>query len=370
MNESSKTGEPSKKSDIREYLTPAQRATPLDHTIDPGFVHLRKIEAILGPASMRVLDNLIAQLPEMPEWQRELRIDHIYTRAMLDFCKQFGIKSLEEILATRQERMFCSTETLAPCPNVYNVARAVSVWVPRGSYASRVEFHYSTRHIHSDTLRSELCNGDTLSIIAELHHVDNEVIIFHPIIMGAPWLKTGNVQPDFEITWWSYDFYENFVEDFDEFSRVRSVPTPPSPDPMHLASEHAFKACLHKILGDSASKDWGGETSDFFAAHLHLNGRRVTAAFLLKGPSHFAPMGLNHLGKNNDQIVRLAREPAQVLIVQHSHDILPQVRDTLRAFSVQPSRPRRYCLIDGRDSLRLLYAYDLFDWAVNLSKKE
>jgi len=30
----------------------------------------------------------------------------------------------------------------------------------------------------------------------------------------------------------------------------------------------------------------------------------MTAAFLLKGPARFAPMGLNHLGKNNDQIVR------------------------------------------------------------------
>jgi hypothetical protein len=40
-------------------------------------------------------------------------------------------------------------------------------------------------------------------------------------------------------------------------------------------------------------------------------------------------MGLNHLGKNNDQIVRLSREPADVLIVQHSHEILPAVRETL-----------------------------------------
>jgi len=30
----------------------------------------------------------------------------------------------------------------------------------------------------------------------------------------------------------------------------------------------------------------------------------MTAAFLLKGPARFVPMGLNHLGKNNDQIVR------------------------------------------------------------------
>ena len=80
-------------------------------------------------------------------------------------------------------------------------------------------------------------------------------------------------------------------------------------------------------------------------------------------------MSLNHLGKNNDQIVRLAHEPADVLFVQHCHDILPSVRETLRAFAVQPNRPRRYCLIDGRDSLRLLNAYGLFERAVELSSR-
>ncbi len=81
-------------------------------------------------------------------------------------------------------------------------------------------------------------------------------------------------------------------------------------------------------------------------------------------------MGLNHLGKNNDQIVRLSHEPAEVLFVQHSHEIMSPVRETLRAFCVQPSNPRRYCLIDGRDSLRLLVAYGLLDKAKELSREE
>lgn len=80
-------------------------------------------------------------------------------------------------------------------------------------------------------------------------------------------------------------------------------------------------------------------------------------------------MTLNHLGKNNDQIVRLAHVPASLLVVQHCHDIGPEVRETLRAFAVQPSNPRRYCFIDGRDSLRLLRAYGLYDKAVALTKE-
>src|SRR5208337_4206458 len=132
--------------------------------------------------------------------------------------------------------------------------------------------------------------------------------------------------------------------------------------------EKAFKQCLVEIIGDNVKKDWGGETSDHYSSHLTLNGKRIIAAFLLKGPgSGFSPMGLNHLGKNNDQIFRLSQEPANVLIVQHCHEITPPVRATLRAFAVQPSDPRRYCLIDGRDSLRLLKAYDLYDKALEIN---
>lgn len=73
-----------------------------------------------------------------------------------------------------------------------------------------------------------------------------------------------------------------------------------------------------------------------------------------------------HLGKNGDQIYRLANEPCQLMVVQHCHEIEPSVRATLRAFAVQPGRPRRYCIIDGRDTFRILKAYDLLEKAKSM----
>jgi hypothetical protein len=106
---------------------------------------------------------------------------------------------------------------------------------------------------------------------------------------------------------------------------------------MRQITGSAFKTCLAEILGDTTRADWGGEMSDHFAAHLHLCGKRTTAAFVLKGPGNgFSPMTLRNLGKNSDQIYRLAQEPAQLLVVQHCHDITAAVRETLRAFAVQP----------------------------------
>jgi hypothetical protein len=126
--------------------------------------------------------------------------------------------------------------------------------------------------------------------------------------MGAPWLSAKtDPSPVPDAEWESFGFYENFVEDIAEFSKIRNVDAPTDFAIMKQVTEAAFKQCLGEILGDMVRKDWGGETSDHFTSHIHLGGRRTTAAFLLKGPGNkFAPMGLNHLGKNNDQIYRLA----------------------------------------------------------------
>jgi hypothetical protein len=352
---------------IRESLGPEERVLPLEHTIDPGFVNHRRIATIVGPEGRATIDRAIARLPALPDGLRVVRIAGIYAEIMLAFCRVVGVPPLGRFLAEGRGRIFCSTETIGGCRNFYQVERPVNRWRSPRRKARPVEFHYSKSHITSDTLRSELRRGALLSIIAELHSASEERIVFHPLVMGGPWLRSSDPKWQDAAIWWGAEFFEDVVEDFDEFSIVRRFPKPLSCEPMKNISESAFKQCLAEILGGEVIKDWGGESSDFYTAHLHLAGRRVSGAFLLKGPARFAPMRLNHLGKNNDQIVRLATEPADVLFVQHCHEITTSVRLTLRAFSVQPSRPRRYCLIDGRDSLWLLQAYGLYEKAVLLS---
>ena len=314
---------------------------------------------------MKIVDGLLRSVPQdLPIGLREVRIDHVYNTVMLGFCAINGIFTLGQILAAGKGHMFCSTETVLPCPTVYDDDRAFSYVQPAGEANFRVKLEYSTAHIRSDTLRMELHQGAALSIIATFTRREDDCLIFRPLVMGSPWLRTQDQTWADKVMWWGRDFFENFIEDFDEFSLVRETPKPDSIDVMQRVPERGFKQALARILGDHVTKDWGGEQSDHFTSNIHLNGRRTTAAFLLKGPAKFAPMTLNHLGKNNDQIYRLAQEPSEILFVQHSHDITQAVRATLRAFAVQPGRPRRYCFIDGRDSLWLLNAYGLLDEAM------
>lgn len=176
---------------IRDSLSIEERSLPLEHTIDPGFVHQRKIQTIIGVGGMRVIDEAISRLPDLPEWQKEIRIDHIYKDVFLKFCEVNRVKSLEALVAEGKGRLFCSTEGLAPCEDIYDAERAVSVWISRGKCQQRIEFHYSTKLVKSDTLRSQLHQGDeNISIAAELHEIEEGRLIFEPIIMGSPWLRT------------------------------------------------------------------------------------------------------------------------------------------------------------------------------------
>jgi hypothetical protein len=355
---------------LRRDLTRRERTADLRLTIDPGFVHHRKVETVVGEARMRRVDELIALLPPLPEGLHRVRVNHIYTRELLRFCQADAVPALGEVLAELpdvQGYLFCSTERLEPSQHLSEVERAVSRIELPGNNDVRVELHYSTAHITSDTTRIELRDGGLISIVAELREFEDGILICHPLVMGGPWLEAVEAELFQGVEFWSYSYFENFVEDIDEFARVADTPSPTDFEVMRNISEVGFKQCLAEILGDEARRDWGGETSDHFSAHIHLGGKRTTAAFLLKGPSRFAPMGMNHLGKNNDQIYRLAQEPADLLVVQHCHEILPPVRATLRAFAVQPGSRRRYCLIDGRDSLRLLLAFDKLERAVDLS---
>lgn len=357
--------------DPRSWLTPAQRSVDLHHTIDPGFVHHRKIQSLLGDKGMHIVDTLIERIPSgVPDWQRPVRIDHIYTAVLLRWCKAVDVPPLHELLATGKEGMFCSTDRYGPCLKIYQADRGSNAWRgPRG-FKVKARLEYSTKLISGDTLRGRLHTGELFSIVGQARRVSASTYELEPLVMGFPWLEAGDTEVDFDPMWHGRDFFEHFVEDFDEFTKVDTVPLPADCSPMREISESAVKQCIAHLLGGEIANDWGGETSDFFSPHLHLRGRRLKAAFLLKGPARFAPMTLAHLGKNNDQIVRLSHEPADVLFVQHCHEIGTAVRQTLRAFAVQPSRPRRYCCVDGRESLRLLQAYGLWDKAVSISRAQ
>lgn len=122
-------------------------------------------------------------------------------------------------------------------------------------------------------------------------------------------------------------------------------------------SENDFKLWMADILGEpTVPDDWGGEQFDLWTERITIGGRRHSAAIMLKGPAKFHPMDIADLGKRGDQIDRLAGTAAELLVVQHCHEIKSRVVNMLRAYALASDRPRKYMLIDGYDTLRMLRA--------------
>lgn len=148
------------------------------------------------------------------------------------------------------------------------------------------------------------------------------------------------------------------IDEIQSFARVRGV----APAGHVALRESAIKEGLLRVIGDRGSfKDWGGEQNDFLTDKLVIRGRRVVAAFALKGPGKTGILTPAKMGKNGDQIQRLARSPAQVLVVQYHAQIADSVREQLALFaqlkSVWEDRQIWYSVVDGDDTSRLVVAY-------------
>ncbi len=124
--------------------------------------------------------------------------------------------------------------------------------------------------------------------------------------------------------------------------------------------EDVVKHAFANLIGESyVPKDWGGERSDLYTSRVFARRRQVSAAWLFKGPGYPRPMDVKALGKNGDQIDRLFTEPAELLVLQHCHQIKPSVVGMMDAYAHDARRPRLYMIIDGADTGRVLRSLGL-----------
>jgi len=158
-----------------------------------------------------------------------------------------------------------------------------------------------------------------------------------------------------------YEFIS--VDSIDSFSRVKVIDesTVKNFVPLNM-SERKIKEHLAEIIGEKyIQRDWGGEKSDFFTTRLTIKGKRIPAAFLLKGAGTKGKLTIKKCGKQGNQILRLLEEPAELFVVQHVDEIDSDVTNLLEKLISEKSRKGKklyYTLMDGIDTARVLLAYD------------
>lgn len=233
-------------------------------------------------------------------------------------------------------------------------------------FGKPVRIAYHTEHLVSSTGRMTLAagakEGYVESIVGLLHNKPDRFEI-EPLVIGAPWFDhPRNGDETGELMWLGRVHGEILPEDIEQFSKMKDVQAENATewiDVMRTVPEKRIKESFAGLLNEPTKKDWGGEENDHFSGNVSVGGRRRTAAFLLKGPSDFREMTLDMCGKRADQIHRLVKSGADISIVQHAHLIGTVVRETLRNLTVYPGKERKYCLIDGQATYRILKAYSL-----------
>jgi hypothetical protein len=177
----------------------------------------------------------------------------------------------------------------------------------------RVEVHFSTEHLTSETARTQLEEGDVFAIVGTVGQPEAAPALVEPLVMGSacPEAEDATALPSLE----SYvdEWARIPMEAIDQFAKAAEQPLPPDSEAMRDVSERAFKTCLAELLGDTPPSDWGGETSDYFSAHMSISGRPYTGAFLLKGPARFAPMETSHL--DDEDLGWFLHQPQQLILV-------------------------------------------------------
>ena len=342
------------------------RTTDKFHHIAVGFLNSRLCISALLPEALEHFQE--SQTPGS-DHLTVLANQHLLVTTLLDCCETVDVPTLLEALNLGETRhMFRSTERLAPCPEVYDAERVSHAVELDLDYGKPVVIAYHTSHIVSKTRKMVLARGAregyVNSIVGLLHDREDRFEI-EPLVIGAPWFEhPRNGRDSGRLMFFGASLGEIVPEDIDQFAGMRDVQPASAAewmDVMRGVREADVKEAIASLLSEPPKPDWGGESDDHFSANISIGGERRTAAFLLKGPAPFREMTLEMCGARADQIHRMVDAGADVSVVQHAHLIGPVVRRTLRELTVRPGgRRRKYCVIDGQATYRILKAYSFF----------
>jgi len=215
----------------------------------------------------------------------------------------------------------------------------------------------------------------TLFEIQTFLHLANQTPNSHPIISGNHALielLKHRIKALDQLVKDNLNRYDDFrklhiyLDDIDSFRNVKDV----SPDMVNDLlkdgfldlSEDFIQTSLEEILCvPFHKKDWGGEINDLYTGNVFIEGRRMPAAFLLKGNGlKKKVLEIRDCGKNGDQIMRLVDSPADLFIIQFvgliSENIVRDIEGKVNELQLQ-GKFAQYCVIDGQDTARILRAY-------------
>lgn len=223
----------------------------------------------------------------------------------------------------------------------------------------RLEVSINPEHLTSSSAPDHVSGQRRLFLAGIISNVANDIIEARPVLIGLV-IPGGGFTEGADLGFHGLHSGEVFLSQMDQFAAAAAAYAATDKELARLeyTSEDSIKHAFAEVIGEPfVPKDRGDEMSDLTTTNLSVEGKRVTSAFAFKGPAKFHPLTVKDMGKNGDQIFRLFNEPADLVVVQHCHQITSAVRAHMRAFATQPGRVRMFALINGADTCRILRTY-------------
>jgi hypothetical protein len=335
--------------------------------LDCDFVHTKLVTQLLDNITRQIAEQRIANFTQAhPGGIGKTFINNVFTEAVLEILKTQQTESLEVLLLKKEELRNGTLVWIEQDFNFKGTINAKTEFEKTGK-AAYAAFHtklqryedlkvggrFNTEHLFGESSTYNLTGKKTVFMLAYIQDSTADEINLRPIFIGRKMIATGS---GFDRT---TDHLQLYVDDIDEFNLVRKISRASLKiEQNENYPEKTIKYWFGELMHEgNIPKDWGGEKSDLFSDHIHINGKRYNAAFMFKGPAKFSPMTINHLGSRGNQIVNLYDEPAEIYFLHHCHYVRTEIHKFMRAFSGQFNRMTRYCIIDGIDTLRVLKAY-------------
>ncbi len=232
-----------------------------------------------------------------------------------------------------------------------------SATIPLGEAEFELSGELSNDHMFSDTTATVLSNRRRVLMAGRFELRDGRRMELQPYIIGDMVEDMGS---GLRMSWAQrVRAYPEIIDPFAKVGEVRASKT--DLETLLTIPEEDVKHAFAAIIGEPfVPKDWGGEKSDLQTSRVHIEGKPLSAAFIFKGPAVRGEMHPGNMGKRGDQLVRAFDEPVDLIVIQHCNKIANSVVRLAEALAVDPGRPRRYCIIDGEDTVRILKAHGMF----------
>lgn len=328
--------------------------------LESWFLHEKLILGLLFWDEIAVLGR---QLPGPEHPFAQAYRSELYERALGTFLARTNVRSLAvshlhqelhvgQLVWLDQTLSFKGTAAALAAVKRGRSGRATFSGPLATEKSVRIYGEFNVERLTSSSAAGHLARTQRQFVLGYVHCIAAEEIELRPIVIARRWARPGPTA--FKV--WD-DSAHIWPATVDQLCGVNFQARLARADLDMLKDipEKKIKQAFAEIFSEpEVPNDWGGEQFDLWTTQISIEGRRLRAAIAFKGPSMFRPMTIGSLGKNGDQIDRLAQTAADLMVVQHCHTITAPVVNMLKAYANNFRDPKRYMLIDGYDTVRIL----------------